>query len=131
MCPGGCCPEANWQCCPDGLYCAATLDDCPTLVKKNALIKMAAEKKGCDGTMCPGGCCPEANWECCPEVNWQCCPDGLYCAATLDDCPTFVKKNTLIKMAAERKDCDGTMCPGGCCPEANWECCPDGLYCAA
>merc|ERR1711872_1160011 len=74
ICPGGCCPEVNWQCCPDGLYCAATLDDCPTLVKKNALIKMAAEKKDCDGTMCPGGCCP--------EVNWQCCPDGLYCAAT-------------------------------------------------
>jgi len=24
LCPGGCCPELNWYCCPDGLYCAAT-----------------------------------------------------------------------------------------------------------
>merc|ERR1719341_602274 len=23
-CPAGCCPEANWFCCPDNMYCAAT-----------------------------------------------------------------------------------------------------------
>ena len=28
-CPAGCCPEANWFCCPDGQYCAATSNDCP------------------------------------------------------------------------------------------------------
>jgi hypothetical protein len=32
-CPGadvnGCCPEPNWICCPDGIYCAATYCDCP------------------------------------------------------------------------------------------------------
>merc|ERR1711936_888455 len=28
-CPAGCCPEANWFCCPDNRYCAATADDCP------------------------------------------------------------------------------------------------------
>merc|ERR1719391_465687 len=22
-CPAGCCPEANWFCCPDNMYCAA------------------------------------------------------------------------------------------------------------
>ena len=27
-CPGGCCSEANWFCCPDGRYCAATAEDC-------------------------------------------------------------------------------------------------------
>ena len=32
------------------------------------------------GTECPGGCCPEAG-------DWFCCPDGLYCAATAEDCP--------------------------------------------
>merc|ERR1719337_742765 len=32
-CPAGCCPEANWFCCPDNRYCAATADDCPS--KKN------------------------------------------------------------------------------------------------
>merc|ERR1711973_770909 len=131
MCPGGCCPEVNWQCCPDNLYCAATLDDCPTLHKKNALIKMAAKKDDCEGTMCPGGCCP--------EVNWQCCPDNLYCAATLDDCPTQIIKNYIQKLAAkkfsfhklnEEKDCNGTLCPGGCCPESDWICCKDERYCA-
>ena len=35
--------------------------------------------KQCIGTECPGGCCP--------EVGWYCCPDGVYCAATADDCP--------------------------------------------
>merc|ERR1719312_875199 len=24
MCPAGCCPEQNWFCCPDNMYCAAT-----------------------------------------------------------------------------------------------------------
>merc|ERR1711962_1194989 len=60
MCPGGCCPEKNWQCCPDGVYCAETMDDCPKRNLKKMLVGMAANKiNGCDGTMCPGGCCPE------------------------------------------------------------------------
>ena len=29
-CPDGCCPFANWYCCPgDHIYCAATPADCP------------------------------------------------------------------------------------------------------
>ena len=28
-CPAGCCPNANWFCCPDNVYCAATALDCP------------------------------------------------------------------------------------------------------
>ena len=28
-CPAGCCPNANWYCCPDNIYCAATAADCP------------------------------------------------------------------------------------------------------
>mmetsp|Transcript_61484 Transcript_61484/g.70503 ORF Transcript_61484/g.70503 Transcript_61484/m.70503 type:complete len:91 (+) Transcript_61484:130-402(+) len=28
-CPAGCCPEYNWFCCPDNIYCAATYADCP------------------------------------------------------------------------------------------------------
>ena len=27
-CPGGCCPEQNWFCCVDGVYCASTEADC-------------------------------------------------------------------------------------------------------
>merc|ERR1712071_725437 len=29
LCPGGCCPECDWFCCPDNQYCAATAADCP------------------------------------------------------------------------------------------------------
>jgi len=137
LCPGGCCPEMNWYCCPDGQYCAATSGDCPFVNIKEKMIKMAvakkvAETKDCeDGTLCPGGCCP--------EMNWYCCPDGQYCAATSGDCPFVAAKEKLMKMAAAKRvalaktaDCeDGTLCPGGCCPELNWFCCPDGLYCAA
>merc|ERR1719233_2472942 len=81
------------------------------------------------GTVCPGGCCP--------EQNWYCCPDGMYCAANAGNCPFVAAKEKLIKFAAAKKvvatkkDCDGTVCPGGCCPEQNWYCCPDGMYCAA
>ena len=96
VCPGGCCPEQNWYCCPDGLYCAATAGDCPFVAAKDKLVKMAAKKvaakKDCDGTVCPGGCCP--------EQNWYCCPDGLYCAATAGDCPfvgNYLEKLNLAK----------------------------------
>merc|ERR1711936_9236 len=100
-CPAGCCPEANWYCCPDNMYCAATAADCPFVAKKEKLMKMAA-KKQCEGTMCPAGCCP--------EVDWYCCPDNMYCAATAADCPFVAKKEKLMKMAA-KKQCEGTMCP--------------------
>merc|ERR1712193_494223 len=63
MCPAGCCPEQDWFCCPDNMYCAATAADCPFVSMKEKLVKMAA-KKQCDGTMCPAGCCPEQNWFC-------------------------------------------------------------------
>merc|ERR1711881_700396 len=124
-CPAGCCPEANWYCCSDNEYCAATEADCPFVSAKEKLMKMAA-KAGCgpDETECPAGCCPKA--------NWYCCPDGMYCAATEADCPFVSAKEKLVKMAA-KAGCgpDETECPGGCCPEANWYCCPDGMYCAA
>merc|ERR1711887_209589 len=107
MCPAGCCPEVDWYCCPDNMYCAATAADCPFVAKKEKLMKMAA-KKQCEGTMCPAGCCP--------EVDWYCCPDNMYCAATAADCPFVAKKEKLMKMAA-KKQCEGTMCPAGCCPE--------------
>merc|ERR1711868_288631 len=32
-CPGGCCPNVGWYCCPDGMYCAATAADCPFVSK--------------------------------------------------------------------------------------------------
>merc|ERR1712179_560348 len=123
ICPAGCCPEQNWFCCPDNMYCAATAADCPFVAMKEKLVKMAA-KKQCDGTMCPAGCCPEA--------NWFCCPDNMYRAATAADCPFVAKKAQLMKMAKNRQ-CgpDETSCPAGCCPEANWFCCPDNMYCAA
>merc|ERR1712110_952514 len=73
-CPAGCCPEANWFCCPDNRYCAATADDCPA-IKLPSLLPKKVVKTTCgpDETECPAGCCPEA--------NWFCCPDNRYCAA--------------------------------------------------
>ena len=32
-CPGGCCPEVGWYCCPDDIYCAASAADCPFVAK--------------------------------------------------------------------------------------------------
>merc|ERR1712173_249155 len=90
-CPAGCCPEANWFCCPDNMYCAATAADCPFVSMKEKLVKMAA-KKQCEGTMCPAGCCP--------EVNWFCCADNMYCAATEADCPMVA--NYLSKLAGRK-----------------------------
>ena len=91
-CPGGCCPNVGWYCCPDGMYCAATAADCPFVAKKTQLSKMAAPKQ-CDGTPCPGGCCP--------NVGWYCCPDDMYCAATAADCP--FAQNYLNRLAAKIK----------------------------
>ena len=128
-CPAGCCPEYDWFCCADNMYCAATEADCPFVAAKKALIKMAAKKEPCDGTPCPAGCCP--------EYDWFCCADNMYCAATEADCPFVAAKRTLIKMAAAKKvvlkkePCDGTPCPAGCCPEYDWFCCADNMYCAA
>merc|ERR1719215_1275594 len=108
LCPGGCCPEMNWYCCPDGQYCAATSGDCPFLDYRQKLIKAAAKKITSKKTL-----------------------------AKTADCPFVAAKEKLIKMATAKKvaktaDCeDGTLCPGGCCPELNWFCCADGLYCAA
>merc|ERR1711884_789817 len=91
-CPGGCCPNVGWYCCPDGMYCAATAVDCPFVSKKADLVKMAAPKQ-CDGTECPAGCCP--------YVGWFCCPDGMYCAATAADCP--YAQHYLNRLAAKIK----------------------------
>ena len=40
-CPAGCCPEANWFCCPDNMYCAATAADCPFRAVSDYLSKLA------------------------------------------------------------------------------------------
>merc|ERR1719466_299651 len=45
VCPGGCCPEQNWYCCPDGMYCAANAGNCPFVGAKEKLIKFAAAKE--------------------------------------------------------------------------------------
>merc|ERR1719348_2648656 len=92
MCPAGCCPEQNWFCCPDNMYCAATAADCPFVAMKEKLVKMAAKKQW-EGTVCPAGCCP--------EQNWFCCPYNMYCAATAADCP-FVAEY-LSKLAARNR----------------------------
>ena len=94
-CPAGCCPEQNWYCCPDNIYCAATAADCPFVATKVQLVKMAA-KKQCEGTPCPAGCCP--------EQNWYCCPDNMYCAATAADCPFVATRQYLTKLAAAKRN---------------------------
>merc|ERR1739848_135123 len=134
-CPAGCCPEANWFCCPDNEYCAATADDCPAY-HPFSLVKPIKTGCGPDETECPAGCCP--------EVNWFCCKDNEYCAATEADCPNhkstrLTKKVDIPKVKAVRTRivktrCDPvteTECPAGCCPEANWFCCADNKHCAA
>lgn len=82
-CPAGCCPEDNWFCCSDNLYCAATEAECPCQpdcpLRKTKLVKLAKRTKCSGGTMCPAGCCPEA--------NLFCCADNIYCAATEAECP--------------------------------------------
>jgi hypothetical protein len=88
----GCCPEANWFCCVDGHYCAATAADCPSEAKKTLLVKHAKSNQcGPDETTCPAGCCPMG-------PNWYCCP-YFYCAATAADCPFEAKKTLLVKLA--------------------------------
>ncbi len=78
-CPGGCCPEVDWYCCPDNLHCAATSADCSYVNNVNKLDPLVPKKlKQCWGTECPNECCPGLGWFCCPE-------DGM-CASTLDDC---------------------------------------------
>merc|ERR1719369_436464 len=117
MCPAGCCPEQNWFCCPDNMYCAATAADCPFVAKKEKLMKMAAKKQ-------------------CAQLDVALNRTG---SAALTTCTVLLlllivhllpKKEKLMKMAA-KKQCEGTMCPAGCCPEQNWFCCPDNMYCAA
>ena len=131
-CPFGCCPEANWYCCPGGVFCAVDAEDCPSFeAKKTQLVELAKSKSSqCDSdeTSCPAGCCSEA--------NWYCCPDDSYCAATAADCPFETEKTQLLVKLAKKSSqqwCDGpdeTYCPNGfCCPEDNWLCCPDD-WCA-
>ena len=107
-CPMGCCPapEDTWECCPDGLYCAATLADCPDVTEKTQLTKMAVPKqKQCDASNpdCPAG--SDGPGGCCPNIGWECCPDGLWCAPTLADCPVVTENIKLAKMVVP-KLCD-------------------------
>merc|ERR1712156_1145760 len=133
-CPGGCCPNVGWFCCPGDEYCAASEEYCKKTNVAEKLMSMAAPKKivkqDCPGTVCPGGCCPNA--------GWFCCPGGEYCAASEEYCKKINIAKKLIGMAAPKKhlqevkqDCPGTQCPAGCCPNAGWFCCADNEHCAA
>merc|ERR1711976_1149474 len=109
-CPGGCCPNVGWYCCPDGMYCAATAADCHLLQRRPSSQRWLPLSSVME---------PLALQAAAPML-----------AATAADCPFVAKKTQLTKMAAP-KQCDGTPCPGGCCPNVGWSCCPDGRYCAA
>ena len=58
-CPAGCCHEANWFCCPDDFYCAATAADCPFVkgfeANRVQLVKLAESNQcgGPDELRCP------------------------------------------------------------------------------
>merc|ERR1712021_309459 len=125
VCPGGCCPNVGWFCCPGGEYCAASEEYCTKINIAEKLMSMAAPKKhlqeDCPGTECPGGCCP--------NVGWYCCPGDEYCAASEEYCKKTNFAKVLIAMAAPvkiqkeiKQDCPGTVCPGGCCPNVGWFC---------
>merc|ERR1711976_97712 len=111
-CPGGCCPNAGWFCCPGDEYCAASEEYCKKTNIAEKLISMAAPKKivkqDCPVTECPGGCCPNA--------GWFCCPGDEYCAASEEYCKKVSIAEKLISMAAPKKiikqDCPGTECQG-------------------
>merc|ERR1712217_580180 len=116
VCPGGCCPNVGWFCCPGGEYCAASEEYCKKTNIAKAIIALAAPvkiqkevKQGCPGTEC--------------------------CAASEEYCKKTNIAEKLISMAAPKKivkqDCPGTECPGGCCPNVGWFCCPGDEYCAA
>jgi len=138
---GYCCNDADFPvCCPDGIWCGATADDCPSSIRK-FLPKMAADKnarqvkrsskKQCDGTDCGTGyCCDDPDYPvCCPDTDYY----TNWCGATADDCPSSVRK-FLPKMAADKrsskKQCDGTDCGTGyCCDDPDYPvCCPDTDY---
>ena len=75
-CPGGCCPEANWFCCPDAYYCAATAADCPFEAKRTQLMELAKSSQ-CDGVWCPNGlCCHYPGGSCCENL---CSPVPFEC----------------------------------------------------
>ena len=86
-CPGGCCPNQDWYCCPDNIHCASSQEYCRKTNFAEKLIGMAAPKRvtktevkqDCEGTQCPGGCCPQA--------NYFCCQDGMFCAPSAEFCP--------------------------------------------
>ena len=91
-CQFGCCPYEGWFCCPDGIYCATTADDCLSIAKNlsiivnksEKLVKMIAKGPCEDGeTVCAGGCCPAG--------GWICCPDDMFCAENLAECPPHAK----------------------------------------
>merc|ERR1712008_567924 len=95
VCPGGCCPNAGWFCCPGDKYCAASEEYCKKADFGKILLSMVAPKKvvkkeakqDCEGTVCPGGCCPNA--------GWFCCPGDEYCAASEEYCK---KQNVVAPM---------------------------------
>ena len=43
----GCCPEANWICCPDPdpIGCAATWEDCPFEARRIKLVELAKDNR--------------------------------------------------------------------------------------
>ena len=45
VCPGGCCPNAGWFCCPGDEYCAASEEYCKKTNFAQKLISMATPKK--------------------------------------------------------------------------------------
>ena len=99
-CPWGCCPEADWVCCPCSwalIQCAPTVYDCDCLSEtegrsRSAQVLTKKNQCGHEETTCPKGCCPVP-----PELNWFCCDD--FCAATAADCPFEAKNSKLVKLA--------------------------------
>ena len=69
-CPNGCCMVANWYCCPDGRYCAATPDKCP-LSKYNSTKELSTARSTCapDEKECGQKCCGGTKRHCCSNSN--------------------------------------------------------------
>ena len=124
-CPSGCCPEENWFCCPDNIYCAATAEDCPgTPCSCGVLDNNPSPSENELPAKCRETCC-------CPNdegtpSNFKNLP---WCSGVLCDGAGVLSVSSAPLF--EPGVCVGTECPAGCCPGENWFCCPDNIYCAA
>ena len=112
------CPPSQPHCCPDGIWCAPTAADCPTIEDNN------------DNNTCSNG-----SWSCCPDGNWCfCCPDNNWCHPTTANCSSAQKSKVSEPQLISECPEGGFLCTDGihstCCESGSF-CCSSSLFCAS